>query len=62
MALVTLSNEDLKQLKKFEITCNTCGSKNCAIEIDWAAYPSASWNTTTVICKDCHEDETCYES
>lgn len=62
MAIVTLSSEDLKTLEKFEIKCKTCGSTNCELEIDWAAYPSASLNVTTIICKDCHEDEQCYES
>lgn len=62
MPQLTLKDEDLNQLKKFELKCKNCGSTRCEVEVDWAAYPSASWNTTKVICKDCHEDETVYES
>ncbi len=62
MAIVVINSDDIKQMKKFEVKCKTCGSTNCEIEVDWAAYPSCAWNTTTVICKDCHEDEVVYES
>lgn len=62
MAIVTLGEDSLRKLEKFSVTCKKCGSNNCAIEIDWAAYPSASWNNIEIICKDCHEDETVYES
>lgn len=62
MAIVTISSGDLKQLEKFEIRCKICGSTNCELEINWAAYPSASWNSTTIICKNCHEEESCYDS
>lgn len=62
MAIVTVNSEDIKQLEKFEIRCLKCGSKNVEIEIDWASYPSASWNNTTMICRDCHEDEVIRES
>lgn len=61
MAIVEITDE-LKQLKKFEVKCKTCGSSNCKIVIEWVAYPSASWNNTTIICNDCNEDEICYES
>lgn len=62
MAIVTITNKEIKQLQNFEVVCKKCGSNNCEIEIDWASYPSASWNTTTIICKDCHTDETCIEA
>jgi hypothetical protein len=62
MAIVTLGENDVKTLKDFEVKCLKCGSTNVEIEIDWAAYPSASWNNTTFICKDCHTDEVIYES
>jgi ribosomal protein S27E len=60
--VLTIENKGIKSLKKFEIKCLDCGSTNVDIEIDWAAYPSASWNNTTFICKDCHTDEVIYES
>lgn len=56
MAIITLKDEDFKQLEKFEVKCKVCGSSNCQIEIDYASYPSCSWNNITVICRNCHED------
>jgi len=57
MAIVVINEDEIKQIKKFEIKCLKCDSKNIEIEIDWASYPSCSWDKTTLICKDCHEDE-----
>lgn len=57
MAIVVINSGDIKQLIKFNIKCNICGSDECEIEIDWASYPSASWNTIKLICKNCYEEE-----
>lgn len=62
MAIVTLNEEYLRNIHKFEFHCLKCKGKNVAIEIDWGAYPSMSWNITTLICKDCHEEEIIRES
>ena len=61
MAILVINNNDYSaKLKNFSLECNKCGSKNIELEIDWAAYPSASWLNITTICKDCHTDEDIY--
>jgi hypothetical protein len=63
MALLVINSEDYSErLKDFQITCNGCGGKRVTLDIDWAAYPSASWCKVTASCEDCHRDETVYES
>jgi hypothetical protein len=60
--IVIIDNDIVKNTDKFTLTCNKCGSRNVEISIDWASYPSCSWHTTQLICKDCHEDEVIQES
>jgi len=61
MAILIINNEDFSnKLKEFEFKCKECGSSNVTLEIDWAAYPSASWMNITVICGDCMNDEQIY--
>lgn len=55
-------NSSENAIHKFRIECVACGSKNVTIDIDWASYPSCSWNNGTIICRDCHVDEEIYES
>jgi len=62
MARVIINDYDFsKKLKEFSLSCNECGSKNVTLDINWAAYPSASWCTVSVICEDCKKDETIYD-
>lgn len=57
MAIVVINSGDIKQLTKFDIKCKNCGSDDIEIEIDWASYPSMSWDIAKLICKICHEEE-----
>lgn len=54
--VVELSREK-NPISKFEIRCRACQSYDITIEIDWAAYPSCSWNKSTIICRSCHQEE-----
>lgn len=56
-AIVVINSDVLKTLEKFQFTCKSCQSDKIEIEISWGAYPSASWNRTIMICKNCHQDE-----
>lgn len=61
MAILIINSEDMSEkLMGFELKCRKCGSNRVALDIDWAAYPSVSWCTVTVICKSCNHDEIVY--
>jgi hypothetical protein len=63
MAILVINDRDLSEkLKDFSLTCNNCGSKKVTLDIDWAAYPSASWMNVTLSCADCHKDEDIYST
>ena len=63
MAILVINSEDYSErLQGFGLTCKGCQSRNVELEIDWAAYPSASWLRVTTICKDCHQDEEIYDA
>jgi hypothetical protein len=58
MARLVVNGEDFSsQLTRFTLQCNECGSEKVALDIDWAAYPSCSWCTISVICEFCHHEE-----
>lgn len=62
MAILLINNEDFtEKLSGFTFRCNKCGSEKVAFDIDWAAYPSASWFKITVICADCYYEEDVYD-
>jgi hypothetical protein len=62
MARLVINDDDFSEkLKDFNLSCKECGSKKVTLDIDWAAYPSASWCAITVICEECHKDEVVYE-
>jgi len=61
MAILVINSEEFSEkLKGFEFKCNECTSSNVTLDIDWAAYPSASWMTVTVICENCNKEEVVY--
>lgn len=62
MPIVIINNNELAQSKDFQLKCLKCKSTNCEIELDWASYPSASWNNAKIICKNCHTENTIIES
>lgn len=63
MAILQINENDFSsKLKDFNLLCNKCDSKNVALDIDWASYPSASWLNIEVICSDCHHSEEIYNS
>lgn len=63
MAILVINNEDFtEKLKDFALKCKNCDGGEVELEIDWAAYPSASWCKVTVICKACHNDEEVYST
>jgi hypothetical protein len=63
MARLVINSDDFTaKLKEFSLKCNECGSENVTLDIDWAAYPSASWFTVEVICEDCKKDEKIYST
>lgn len=61
MSIVIIKQDALLGMAKFQFKCLKCGSENVQLEIDWAAYPFASWSTTTIICNNCHEEEILHE-
>ena len=62
MARLIIQDEDFSsKLKDFSITCKECGGKNVTLDIDWACYPSCCFGGATLICEDCHKDETIYD-
>jgi len=60
--LVINSADFSAKLSGFNLSCTKCGSKAVTLDVDWAAYPSASWCKVTAICDACHHDEEVYES
>ena len=63
MALLVINSEDFSErLRGFTLRCAKCGSDRVALDIDWAAYPSSVWCRVTVICNECHADETIYDA
>lgn len=63
MAILLVNDTDFSsKLKEFSLQCNSCNSSKVTLDIDWAAYPSASWFKITVSCEDCHTDEDIYDS
>lgn len=60
--LVINAENFANKLRDFSLRCGQCGSGNVTLDIDWAAYPSASWCTVTVICDDCNADEEIYDA
>jgi len=60
--LIINSNDFSEKLTGFELKCKRCGSNKVTLDLDWAAYPSASWCRLEVICEDCKHDETVFES
>ena len=63
MAILVLNGDDFSnKLKGFKLECKECGSSSVTFDIDWAAYPSASWMNITVSCDDCKSDEEIYSS
>lgn len=60
MTVLILNNKKIKELKNFNISCKECNSNNIEIEVNWGAYPSSSWNSASLICKDCHNEEEIY--
>ena len=62
MAILVINSENYSErLVGFELRCRGCGSTRVTLDIDWAAYPSASWCRVVTICDDCHRDEQIYE-
>lgn len=63
MARLTINAADFSEkLRDFSLSCAKCGAKEVTLDLDWAAYPSASWCKVTVICDQCHNDEVVYET
>lgn len=63
MAILTVGfGNRPEKLNSFDVKCKACGSENVELQIDWAAYPSASWNKLTIVCNDCFVDEKVYDS
>jgi hypothetical protein len=63
MARLVINSDDLSEkLTGFELKCKECWSNRVTLDIDWAAYPSASWCNVTVICEDCKHDEDVYST
>lgn len=61
MAILVLNGVDFtEKLCGFEFKCLKCHSPKVTLDIDWAAYPSASWFNVTVVCDECHNDEQIY--
>lgn len=61
MAILVINSNDLSEkLTGFALKCNQCESNRVTLDINWAAYPSASWCKVTVICNDCKHDEEIY--
>ena len=58
-ARLVINSADLSsKLKDFSLSCGKCSSRDVTLDIDWAAYPSASWMSVTVVCEECkHEEE-----
>lgn len=59
--LVVNSRDLSERLREFSLACK-CGSRRVTLDVDWAAYPSASWLKITLICDDCHADEEIYDA
>lgn len=63
MALLVINSDDFSdRLRGFALSCKACGSSRVTLDINWAAYPSCSWATVTVICDACKQDETIYDA
>jgi hypothetical protein len=63
MARLIINATDFSEkLHSFSLRCVKCGAREVTLDLDWAAYPSASWCKMTVICDQCHTDEVLYES
>jgi hypothetical protein len=58
--LVINSNDFTEKLTGFSLSCKNCKSNHVTLDIDWAAYPSASWVKVNVICEECKSDEEIY--
>jgi len=57
-ARLVINHDDFSsKLTGFALQCSQCGSRQVTLDIDWAAYPSASWCKVDVICEQCHFDE-----
>jgi len=58
MARLVINEKDFSEkLTAFSLSCMSCGSSRVTLDIDWAAYPSASWLKVNVICEECAHDE-----
>lgn len=61
MARLIINETDFAKLKNFSLQCRACNSFRVTIDVDWAAYPSASWCDIKIICEDCKREEYIYE-
>lgn len=59
MAVLIINGQDFSE--NFSLKCNKCQSNKVGLDIDWAAYPSASWFKVSVICEECKQDETIFD-
>jgi hypothetical protein len=60
--LVINATDFSQKLTGFALRCQACNSDAVTLDLDWAAYPSASWCRVTVICEACKHDEEVYEN
>ena len=61
-ARLVINGSDMSaKLRDFSLSCRECGSREVTLDIDWAAYPSASWCRVVASCDQCKADETIYD-
>jgi len=58
MVRLVINDDDFaEKLTGFVLKCGECGSNQVTLDIDWAAYPSATWLEVYVICEKCKHCE-----